>query len=278
MTILDLHGRAALPVQHLKMARNHADCLERDGFAFVPGEHIAMLTAGADLAPLLDASRNLPVDPTSDGLKFRVYRTATYFPWDGSLRFDPAFEHRGQLYVPYFQPLTINQAEGGRERRFPPVPPHLEQDPLLQRLVRRLFSLIPASMIEHRLPVRVGIHIIRLFSDGWRVSLAAPNYVHCDGEPWTAIINLERSNVTDWSATNMVARRHCAGIRMQDVLSEDILYRGVMQTPLDTAIVDDARVAHAVSGVLGSDNSPGWRTSLLIDFSDIRLYRTPDPV
>jgi hypothetical protein len=84
-------------------------------------------------------------------------------------------------------------------------------------------------------------------------------------------------NVTRNSARNVIAKRACAGLQIQDIADDDRLYEATLTEPLESLYCDDARVSHGVNGVLGANGSEGWRTSLLIDFSDFRLVRTAAP-
>lgn len=269
-----------LSVQHdrasLKWVRDHRNALEKEGFVHIAGADMrgACGEVGG-MERLLEAANQAPGDAHSNGLRRRYYRTATLQPWSGSLRFDDCFiDPDGRSYVPYYQSSGVNADQGGKERRFDPLPNDLEANPLLRALIYMLFSVVPGQMIEQRLPVRVGIHLIRLMSDGRRIALPSPNCLHTDGEPWTAIILIDRWNVTQTTARNFVARRQCKGAQPQDVNSDDILAAVTMTEALETIMIDDARVAHSVSGCLGIDGNVGWRSSLLIDFSPMYPERT----
>ena len=253
------------------------DQFERNGFVHIPALSMALLAGHADMRPLLAAAEDLPVDPFGDGLRRRLYSTAFFYPWTGDLRFDPPFPSANGSYVPYFQERSLNGDQGGRERRFRPLSQELENDPLLRALVSTHFHLIPGGAIEPRLPIRVGIHLIRLWSDGREACVPSPNVQHVDGEPFTSIILIDRVNVTQNSARNVIAKRRCAGLHMQDIAKDDRLHEATLTEPLESLYCDDARVSHGVNGVLGANESEGWRTSLLIDFSDIRLVRTATP-
>ena len=250
---------------------------DRHGYVHVSGPDMQTLTGHTDNRPLLEVANDMPLDPYGGGQRRRLYRTAMFYPWAGELRFDPVFRGPGGSYVPYFQDQSLNGDQGGHERRFCPVPDRLETDQLLRRLISILYHLIPKGLIESRLPIRTGIHFIRLSSDGREACVPSPNTVHVDGEPFTAIVLIDRVNVTKHSAGNIIAKRHCAGLQAQDIAEDDRLYEATLTEPLEFIYCDDARVAHGVSSVLGAGESNGWRTSLLVDFSDIRLVRTGPP-
>jgi hypothetical protein len=255
----------------------HRNEVERDGFSVISSDEMTALVNNADKLPLLAAAANMPLDPFADGQRRRCYRTGVMLPWAGEFRFDPPFKGRDGAYVPYWQSALTNHDANGRERRFAPVPDGLETDPLLLRLIWASFRLIPGGYITNDLPVRVGIHIIRLSSDGRRVCTSSPNHLHTDGEPWTSIILLDRVNIADHSALSFVAERRCAGLQPVDVAREELLAKVTMVSSLEAIMVDDSRVSHCVTGALGADGTSGHRTSLLIDFSGIRLDRTVEP-
>jgi hypothetical protein len=102
----------------------------------------------------------------------------------------------------------------------------------------------------------------------------SPNTLHTDGEPWTAIILIDRFNVAPGSAKSYIARRRCRYRQPQDLNPEDIFFERTLSKSLETVIVDDARVSHAVTGCLGASCQSGWRTSLLIDYSSMKPDRT----
>jgi hypothetical protein len=253
------------------------DELERAGFVHVGGSEMSAYLGALDGTRLRETANNLPLDSSGDGQRRRMYRTGFFNAWTDDFRFDPAFQGADGPYVPYWQSAGTNADASGRERRFAPLPDDLENDPLLQQAVRVSFKFIPSDYIACNLPIRVGLHLIRLYSDGRRVCTPSPNHLHTDGEPFTAIILLDRVNIADHTAISFVADRACAGHQPVDVPADSILAKVRMSEALETLMVDDGRVSHSVSGALGATGKPGYRTSLLIDFSDIRLERTPEP-
>jgi hypothetical protein len=254
----------------------HREALECEGFVHVTSQDMQLLCGQAfGLPALIEAANAAPDDPDGRGLRRRLYRTASFQPWSGTVRFDDSFAaNDGRQYVPYYQAPTVNTDQGGKERRFTPLPDHLESNALLKRLIHVLFLMIPGQMIERRLVVRVGLHLIKLFSDGRRIALPSPNCLHTDGEPWTALVLIDRENVTPNSATNFIASRHCKGSQPQDISPHEVICEITMKAPLETTMVDDSRLSHSVTGCLGANGQPGWRTSLLIDFSPMRPERT----
>lgn len=260
-----------------KTVQRHRLTLEQESFVHVPASDMATLCNHASLTGIKAAADAAPPDPHSSGGRNRFYRTAEYQPWSRRFRFHDPFWSRGGWYVPYFQAEATNSDQGGKERRFAPLPDALEEDPLLIAAVSTIESWIPGEMIERRLPLRVGVHLIRLWSDGRRRALPSPPHLHTDGEPWTAIMLVDRENVTEDSARNFIAKRQCYGLHPRDIDPDDMIQEITMRTPLETILVDDARVSHHVCGVQGAHGQPGHRTSLLIDFSPSWPERTSSP-
>ena len=177
-------------------------------------------------------------------------------------------------FVPYLQSASIAPDYAGVERRIAPLPDEFTHDASLLAIIRVLFMLIPRGAFHPRFPVRVGVHPFLLISDGQSAALPSPNYLHTDGEPWTAIVLLERENLESDSGRNVIAEWHCRGQRTHDVRPGEIIATVLLGTPLDALIVNDSRVAHAVTACLGRDGRPGWRTTLAVDFSALLPQRT----
>ena len=268
----------ALPPRALIAAR---DRLEGEGWVHVEGEMVWSLTGHADPARLMETIKDLPVDPYGDGQRQRLYRTAQYYPWARMLTFEPTFPGPDGEKVPYYQSAATNADAQGDERRFHPIPDELASLCVFCGrafgVVACAYQMIPGGYIEARLPVRVGVHIVRLNSDGRRICTSSPNTLHVDGEPWTAVLLLERANIHDRSARSYISTRGWAGYQPQDIPDTDILAKLTLTQPFELLMVDDSRVAHSVTGALGADGKPGWRTAMLIDFSGIRLDRTAEP-
>jgi hypothetical protein len=275
ISVFHLKRRPVEPEVRQGKITKFRDLLEQEGHVHLEGAAVVDLLERVSLHALGAAADAAPQDPYGQGMRRRFYRTATLYPWTGNIRFDdPFIGANGVQFVPYYQPRAINGDADGKERRFAPLPDELEKDATLLAMIRLFFSLLPGDMIERRLPARVGLHLIRLFSDGRRIALPSPNSLHTDGEPWTAIVLLDRVNVSAHSAKSFVASRHCRGKQPQEIDPDDVLVEKTLTETLETIIIDDARVSHAVTGCLGANSKPGWRTTLLIDFSSLHPFRT----
>jgi hypothetical protein len=254
--------------------------MELEGFAFVPKATVETAIGAVDITPLVEATRSAPADRyDATGSRFRWYRQGTYFPWSNRLVPNPAFQDAPELepYSSYFQSSSFNIEQGNQQRRFAPFSDDVMASPALLALTELCFRLIPRWRLrgDGRWPVLVGMHLVRLQSDGRRAAVATPNHAHQDGEPFTFVILLERDNVV--GGVSYIVQARCAGQHPDDLTRADVLASGTLTDPLDIAAIDDARVAHHVTGVLGADGRPGSRSALLLDFSELQPVRTPEP-
>lgn len=253
--------------------------LEMDGFAFVPGAAVRKALEPLDLSGMLKAVQAAPVDPYDPtASRHRLY-SQVFHHHDGTLGLVPPFQDGPNLhqYTTYFQASHFNRQFGDQTRRFPPFPNALLESVAIRKLVNACFSLIPSWRMERsrRNSLLVGLHAQALKSDGRRAGMASPPHLHQDGEPFTFIVMLERKNVT--GGISYIATVDAAGQSPDDIDEARILARGPLMLPLDILAVDDERVTHHVSGVLGANGQPGCRSVLLIDFSEIEPVRTPPP-
>jgi hypothetical protein len=261
----------------LKDARNS---LEIEGFAFIPGIQVKAAMGGANITTLVEAARSAPADPYDrTGSRFRRYHQATFFPWCNRIVPNPPFQDGPNLtpYSTYFQAKHFNIEYGNQRRRFAPFSDELLASHALSTLTNVCFRLIPRWRLkgDGRWPVLVGMHLIRLESDGRRAAVATPNHAHQDGEPFTFVIMLERNNID--GGVSYIVQAGCAGRHPDDLSDSEVLASVTLTETLDIAAVDDARVAHHVTGVLGKDGRPGFRSVLLLDYSELQPTRTPDP-
>lgn len=97
-------------------------------------------------------------------------------------------------------------------------------------------------------------------------SVASPNTLHQDGEPFTFVHLVTYKNVI--GGTSTVATTNCAGLKREDVDEKFILDEFDLINPLDSYGVCDQKVSHYVKGVKkGKDPQPAERGVLLIDFT-----------
>jgi hypothetical protein len=270
-----IRARKQLPAE-LFPARHQ---LEMDGFAIAGSAAVRAALEPIDLSDILEAVRSAPADPYDPtASRHRLY-SQVHRHHDGTLGLVPPFQDGPNLasYTTYFQASHFNRQFGNQNRRFPPFPKSVLESDALRNLVNVCFAVIPRWRLkgDGRNSVLVGVHGQRLKSDGRRAGVASPPHLHQDGEPFTFVVMLERENVT--GGVSYVATADAAGQSPDDIDESRILARGTLMAPLDILAIDDERVTHHVSGVLGANGRPGSRSVLLIDFSEIELVRTPPP-
>jgi hypothetical protein len=254
--------------------------LETDGFAIAAGTAVrSVLGEHFDLMEILEAVRAAPVDRYDrTGSRQKLYSQVIRHP-NGTLSVLPPCDDgaNSASYTTYFQALHFNREFGNLKRQFAPFPATVLGNPTLQVLINLCFAMIPQWRLkgDARNSVFVGVHGQRLKSDGRRAVMSSPPHLHIDGEPHTFVVMLERDNVI--GGVSYVALPEAAGKSPEDIDPSWILARGTLMNPLDILAVDDERVSHHVTGVLGANRRPGSRSVLLLDYSEIDLTRTPAP-
>lgn len=254
--------------------------MEAEGFAIIASKAArSALGEGFDLSEILEAVRAAPADPYDPtGFRQKLY-SQLFRHHDGTLSIVPPCRDspNSPSYTPYFQALHFNREFGNVKRRFAPFPRAVLESTALQTLINLCFGLIPQWRLkgDGRNSVFVGVHGQRLKSDGRRAIMSSPPHLHIDGEPYTFVVLLERDNVT--GGVSYIATPEAAGKAPEDIEPSCILARGTLMNALDILAVDDERVSHHVTGVLGANRRPGSRSVLLLDYSEIDLSRTPAP-
>ncbi|MDX7952636.1 2OG-Fe dioxygenase family protein [Lichenihabitans sp. Uapishka_5] len=225
-----------------------ADRLARDGFGFVPGP--AMLAAAEALggtdwngyAASWDALE--PDRFMADGGTYRKRRFACFALADGVLRRKPA--------QPHFQTRDNNPLNGGIARVFAPVTDIIADHPMnraLLRLCADAFAAVRPAPAWH-----VEMHQFRIEAQTGTGGLPTPEGTHRDGVDFVLTLMVERANVAGGAST---------------VVGEDGAARAeaTLQEPLDSYLIDDRRMLHAVSPVHPIDPSrPGTRDMLVLTF------------
>jgi len=253
--------------------------LEIDGYGTAAGAEVLGALATIDLKPLLDETQAVRRATEQSGLqRHRFYSTAILYPWNADrLEWMPtATGADGNPASFYHQPAAFNPEEDGDTRYFTPLSENFRSSEILHRLIKVLFASIPRSRLPGvaTTPVQVGAHLICMNSHNGQVaSVGTPNALHVDGEQFTFIVNILRDNVS--GAENVVASRCCAGLHVDDIPADKVLYRTTLTDFLALLGVDDARVAHLVGMLLALlPGSAGCRVALLIDFVQLIQKRT----
>lgn len=212
------------------------------GVALITASSVILSEADqADLDAIADSFDSLTPDPYDRSMRrFRAhgefsFETNTGWPIITRLH-----------YGTYRQSARFNPLEAGRERVFRSLPDSL-LTPLLWRMVYTIFGCLPDS-IQSVPTLRIQIH---QFSYRARhgPAVSSPLGLHRDGEPYTAVVFIGKSDL--WGGDTIVADEH-GQLVLGHSLSE----------PLETLLLNDAAVVHAVTPVLR-----GRRDVLLVDFT-----------
>jgi hypothetical protein len=226
--------------------------VRRDGFAFARAADVrAWLEAGrpgalsdwADFAASWDAlARD---EYMADGGRDRLRRHAV-------LSLAPGAEPRLEERQPHFQSLDYNPLNGGVARWFEPVRPEIALGATMRgELVfgGRLFGRLRPGAAW-----KVELHQFRIEARSGAPGRPTPEGVHRDGVDFVLVTLVRRENVTSGTTT---VHDHEGRPLGSFTLSE----------PLDTAVVDDARVMHGVTTVLPLDpGRPAYRDVLVATF------------
>ncbi|MFF4381663.1 YbdK family carboxylate-amine ligase [Kitasatospora sp. NPDC001547] len=244
--------------------------VRRDGYARLGAADLGinLQAMAADFAELAGAYKDLPADPYArETHRFRRYSHAVHLPWTGELSYTPGAPDEEFGTVTEYWQDEHNPEYPRVLRRLPDIPPALQDNRLLDALIRA--DLGHALWLEdlHRVPVYVGVHLISLGVHGReQVAVSSPNCLHQDGgspATFTFAHLIGRRNVE--GGENVIATPGSAGRQPDALPPEDVLDRFVLTEPLDGYGVHDCRVSHYVGPVrLGDDGDDGRRDILII--------------
>ncbi len=232
--------------------RTLQESLSKDGFVFVRAD--AMRRALEPFGTLADwdafaASWNaLEIDEhMADGGRYRRRRHAVF-----AAGADGAIER--QAHQPHYQGLDYNPLNGGIARWFAAITPEIGRSPSLGAILefcRVLFGrLLPHPVLRWK----IEVHQFRIEAQPGSEGLPTPEGMHRDGVDFVLVLLVNRTNIA--SGTTSI---HAPDGRE--------LGRFTLTTPLDAALVDDARVAHGVTPVKALDPaSPAHRDVLVVTF------------
>ncbi len=225
--------------------------IARDAFAFVPA---------AEMAPLVGVDRDspgwsefaaswndLPLDAQlPGGHRYRRRRHATLSARAG----DAAF--RIEAHQPHYQSLDYNPLVGGIERWFEPIRPGILAGPTFGSVLR--FCLWLFGGLRPAADWHIECHQFRIEARPDAAGQPTPEGVHRDGVDYVLVLLVNRNNIASGTTT------------VHD-LAGRTLGSFTLSTPLDAALVDDARVMHGVTSVHPVDASrPAYRDVLVVTF------------
>ncbi len=185
-----------------------------------------------------------------DGHRYRRRRHATLWAAAGAASF------RAEPHQPHYQALEYNPLVGGIERWFEPMRPEIVAGDTFTRIVafcQRLYSAIRPGVDWH-----IEAHQFRIEARAGAAGLPTPEGVHRDGVDYVLVMLVDRANIESGTTT------------IHSPAGEEV-GRFTLATPFDSALVDDARVAHGVTPVRPVDPSrPAHRDVLVVTLRDRR--------
>jgi hypothetical protein len=206
--------------------------IAREGFAFVHADEIrALLTASGTLSDwdAFAASWNdLALDHyMADGGRYRRRRHAVYAaPAGGAIL-------RG-AHQPHYQSRDYNTLNGGIARWFEPVTDAIGGGATMHAILecsRSLFERLAGVHDWH-----VEVHQFRIEARAGEEGRPTPEGIHRDGVDYVLVLLIHRENIASGTTT-------------VHALSGQELGSFTLTTPLDAALLDDARVAHGVTPI-----------------------------
>jgi hypothetical protein len=187
----------------------------------------------------------LPLDThLPDGHRYRRRRHVTLSARAGEEAFHV------EPHQPHYQSLEYNPLVGGIERWFEPMRPEVAGGETFKRIVAfclRLFGAMRPGADWH-----IEAHQFRIEARSDAAGLPTPEGVHRDGVDYVLVMLVDRVNIESGTTTIHAPEG-------------ELLGRFTLATALDSALVDDARVAHGVTPVRPLDPSkPAHRDVLVV--------------
>jgi hypothetical protein len=158
---------------------------------------------------------------------------------------------RHEQHQPHYQSLDYNPLQGDIERWFEPLSPETAASTSLRAILsftRDFFGqLAPGTSHWH-----IEVHQFRIEARAEQPGEPTPEGIHRDGVDYVLVLLVDRQNIASGTTT---------------IHSTDGTQLGsfTLTTPLDAALVDDARVFHGVTAVTPLDPTlPAHRDVLVV--------------
>ena len=159
-------------------------------------------------------------------------------------------------HQPHYQSRDYNPLNGGIERWFQPIAPAIGGHPALLGILRLAFRIFDALTPAPTRPAawHVEVHQFRVEARSGQPGQPTPEGLHRDGVDWVLVLLVARHGVAS-GATDILDLEHRP------------LGRFVLTDPMDTALVDDARVFHGVTPITPLEpHGTGHRDVLVVTF------------
>jgi hypothetical protein len=224
------------------------------GFAFVDGDRMKNWLGGVDdvnWRTFADSWNDLVVDAyLAEHGTFRRRRHAVF-----------SLSNTGEAmrlpHRPHYQSKTYNTLQGGIERWFEPIAPHVTESSIFNRVLALCARVFGA--LAPRVPVwDVEVHQFRIEAKAEQAGLPTPEGMHRDGVDYVLVALIRRLNIDSGTT------------KIHDLDGEEV-GSFTLAHPLDTALVDDERVFHGVTPVVPMDGSqPAFRDVLVVTLRAVR--------
>lgn len=216
-----------------------------------PDEARAVLEAHGALSDwdAFSASWNrLPHDGyMADGGRYRRRRHATF-----AIARDGAIERRP--HQPHYQSRDYNPLNGGVVRWFEPIEEAIGAGATMSSVLRFCAHTFDALAPPDITSWHVEVHQFRIEALGEAAGNPTPEGRHQDGVDYVLVLMVRRHNIESGTTT------------LHTVDGRD-LGSFTLQKPLDTVLLDDARVTHGVTPVRALDpDQPAYRDVLVVTF------------
>ena len=220
------------------------------GFAFVEGAAMRdlLLPFGSldDWALFAASWERLQLDAyMADGGRYRRRRHAT-FSAAGSVI-------TREAHQPHFQTVDYNPLNGGVARWFEPIEHDIGAGPTMSAVLGFCLSLF-GGLAPATKAWRLEVHQFRIEARKDAAGQPTPEGLHRDGVDYVLVLLVDRTNIA-------------SGVTGIHSLDGATLGQFTLADALDSAIVDDHRVAHGVTAVEPIDPTlPAHRDVLVVTF------------
>lgn len=228
------------------------DSIARAGFVRLhPAEARALFEACGSLEDwdAFSASWNrLPHDGyMADGGRYRRRRHATF-----------AISRSGEIerrpHQPHYQSRDYNPLNGGVVRWFEPIEERVGTGPTMTAVLRFCAQVFDALAPAEVASWHVEAHQFRVEAIGQAVGNPTPEGRHQDGVDYVLVVMVRRQNIASGTTT------------LHTVDGAD-LGSFTLEQPLDTVLLDDARIVHGVTPVRALDPAQAaYRDVLVVTF------------
>lgn len=226
------------------------DGIASSGFSFIAAPDMQVLLGKAGMADWDGFSSSwddLGLDLyMADGGRYRRRRHAAFALSAGDIRRKP--------HQPHYQSRDYNPLNGGIERWFEPVTDGIAAHPALRAILATSFALFdPLTPPDVRPDVwHTEVHQFRIEARAGEAAQPTPEGMHRDGVDWVLVMLIRRENIASGTTT------------IHD-LDGRPLGSFTLRHPLESAVLNDARVFHGVTPVEPADpDRPAFRDVLVV--------------